>query len=105
MRGAGFSGGGGGELARPNTGGTGGRTVVDDPLKHVRDHISHAWVQHLALLRLVVINDVTVGIPYGPDHDWGNALAFISKNGISRGHVHGRGVIRSQGHGRGGADR
>src|SRR5579859_5448748 len=105
MGGTGFSGGGGGELARPNTRGTGGRTVVDDSLKHLRDHVRHAGIEHLALLWLVVIDDVTTGVAHGPYHDWGNTLAFIGEDRVSGSHVPGRGVIRSQGHGRRCADR
>src|SRR5579859_5297873 len=104
MRCAGFSGGRGGKLTRSDAAGTRCGAVIDDALQHVSDHVSNPWIEHLGLLRLEVVNYIAISITHGTDHDGSNALAVIGENRVSGSHVHGRGVIRSQGHGGRGAD-
>src|ERR1700731_3655804 len=100
MRGAGLARSWGGEFTGSNAARARGGAVVDDTLHHFSDYVSDARIKHLAFLRLEVVDDIAVGIPHGTDHDRRNALAVVGEDGVSGSHVHGRGVIRSQSHGR-----
>src|SRR4051794_38647975 len=95
MRGAGFSRCGSGELAGPNASGASCRSIVDDSLHHVGDDISYPRIKNLGLLRLEIVDYVTIRITHGTHHNRRNSLAFIAKDGVGRSHIHGRGVIRS----------
>ena len=96
MRGAGFSGRGGGEAPGPDSD---RGTVIEHAFHHGSDYVRDARIKHLGLLRLVIVQNVAVGVTHGAKHDGRDALAVVGEDGVSRGHLHGRGVIRSQGHG------